>query len=221
MMPRTMATKTQSRTPHGFTLVEVLVALVIMSIMAVMAWQGVDGIVRTRNASQQRLEAALRLNTVIAQWDQDLTSYQDSSSVPAAIDCTGSSVRILRRTPDGLQVVVWTLRPAENNSSNWERWAGPVVTTSGELTDSWLRSQQLQGNEASSLRTLTGLSSWRVYFYQSGTWANCQSSADVATAPSQTASGATSTQRALPPDGVRIILSFASGDLTRDTLLKR
>ena len=217
------ATMRRSRASRGFTLVEVLVALVIMSIMAVMAWQGVDGIVRTRNASQQRLEAALRLNTVIAQWDQDLTSYQDSLSVQRAIDCNGSSVRIVRRTPDGLQVVVWTLRPAENNTSNWERWAGPAVTTSGELSDSWLRSQQLQGNEASSLRTLTGLSSWRVYFYQSGAWSNCQSTTDVTTTPPPTTGGATAptTTRAVPPDGVRIILSFASGDLTRDTLLKR
>ena len=63
---------------RGFTLVEVLVAMVIMAIMAVMAWQGVDGIVRTRNASQQRLATTLRLNTVIAQWDQDLASIQET-----------------------------------------------------------------------------------------------------------------------------------------------
>ena len=31
---------------RGFTLVEVLVALLVLSIMAAMAWQGVDGIVR-------------------------------------------------------------------------------------------------------------------------------------------------------------------------------
>ena len=42
---------------RGFTLVEVLVALVVMSLLAVMAWQGVDGMVRARDASQRRLEA--------------------------------------------------------------------------------------------------------------------------------------------------------------------
>ena len=35
---------------RGFTLVEVLVALLIMAVMATMAWQGVDGIVRARSA---------------------------------------------------------------------------------------------------------------------------------------------------------------------------
>ena len=33
---------------RGFTLVEVLVALLVMAVMAGMAWQGVDGIVRSR-----------------------------------------------------------------------------------------------------------------------------------------------------------------------------
>ena len=195
---------------RGFTLVEVLVAMVIMAIMAVMAWQGVDGIVRTRDASQQRLETTLRLNTVIAQWDQDLASHQDTAgAVREEISCDGASVRITRHTPNGVQLVVWTLRPADNNSFNWERWAGPAVATREELQDSWIRSHQLQGGEPGNLRTLTGLTSWQVYFFRGTSWANCQSSADTAQPL---------------PDGVRVVLSFApgsgvNGDLIRDTLL--
>jgi len=207
--------------PRGFTLVEVLVAMVIMAIMAVMAWQGVDGIVRTRAASQQRLETTLRLNTVIAQWDQDLASIQDTGVIPAALACDGATVRLTRRTPTGIQLVAWTLRPAADNTATWERWAGPAVTTNGELNDSWLRSQQLQGNEPGSLRTLTGLMGWQVYFYQGNAWANCQSTGNVSSP-----SGAASAPKIDLPDGVRVVLSFApgsgvNGDLTRDTLLKR
>uniref|UniRef100_UPI00355A8090 PulJ/GspJ family protein n=1 Tax=Piscinibacter sp. TaxID=1903157 RepID=UPI00355A8090 len=73
---------TRVRGSGGFTLVEVLVAMMIMAILAVMAWQGVDGIVRTRDFSQARLEQTLRLNTVIAQWEQDLASLQDSNTTP-------------------------------------------------------------------------------------------------------------------------------------------
>lgn len=192
----------------GFTLVEVLVAMMVMAIMAVMAWQGVDGIVRTRAASQARLESTLRLNTVIAQWDQDLASIQDSRVVTPPIGCDGSTVRLTRRTPDGLQIVAWSLRPEQDGSSSWVRWAGPVVTTASELQDSYLRSLQLQGNEAGSLRTLTGLTSWQVYSFYENAWANCQSSGNFATLK-----------------GIRVVLSFApgsgvNGDLTRDTLLK-
>ena len=195
--------------PRGFTLVEVLVAMTIMAIMAVMAWQGVDGIVRSRNASQVRLEQTLRLNTVMAQWEQDLASIQINPAGPDALKCDGASVRLTRRTPGGLQVVAWSFRPDDSGGA-WVRWAGPSVTTHSELQDSWLRSLQLQGGEPGSLKTLTGLSGWQVYFYQTNGWANCQS---------------TGNQGALP-SGVRVVLSFVpanglNGDLTRDTLVSQ
>ena len=60
------------RSPRGFTLVEVRVALLIMGVIAAMAWQGVDGMVRSRDISAARLEQQLRLQSVIAQWEADL-----------------------------------------------------------------------------------------------------------------------------------------------------
>jgi general secretion pathway protein J len=127
-------------------------------------------------------------------------------------------------------VVAWSLRPGENGSS-WIRWAGPPVTTTAELQDSWLRSLQLQGDEPGSLRTLSGLNSWRVYFYQGNAWANCQSTGDLAAVASPSAAGSAPTAGGVStipqvqlPSGVRIVLNFApgsgvNGDLTRDTLL--
>ena len=218
----------------GFTLVEVLIALFVMAIMAGMAWRGVDGIVRSRDAAQSRLEQTLRLNTVIAQWEQDLASIQDSSVVPQALSCDGATVRISRRTPTGLQIVAWSLRPDAAGAA-WVRWAGPSVTTSGELQQSWLRSLQLQDNEPGALRALTGLEQWQVYFFQGNAWANCQSTGDVAAvaAPVAPASGASAptpirvTVRQALPKGVRLVLTFGpgigltgpGGDLTRDTQL--
>ena len=64
-----MTTRRSRPRMAGFTLVEVLVAMVVMAIMAGMAWQGVDGIVRARDSSQARLEQTLRLNSVIGQWE--------------------------------------------------------------------------------------------------------------------------------------------------------
>ncbi len=208
----------------GFTLVEVLVAMMVMAIMAGMAWQGVDGIVRARDSSQARLEQTLRLNTVIAQWQQDLASIQDTAVVPLALSCDGASVRLTRRTPTGLQVVAWTLRPSNTApGATWQRWAGPPVTTTGALQDSWLRSLQLQGDEPGVVRTLTGLSQWQVYFYQGNAWSNCQSTGNLAAPPAAGTAGGVVARQALPK-GVRIVLSFAegsgtSGELTRDTVL--
>lgn len=192
---------------RGFTLVEVLVAMVIMAIMALMAWQGVDGIIRARDASQARLERTLRLNTVIAQWDQDLAQVQEEKLVVnKAIVCSGNSVRITRRTPTGLQFVVWSLRPSDDNtSSTLVRWAGPPATTLDALSESF-RDQQSRGPGSSTVEAINGLSSWKVYFFKETAWTNCGSSVDDL------------------PGGVRLVLTFApgsglSGDLTRDTLL--
>ncbi len=211
---------------HGFTLIEVLVAMVVMAIMSLMAWQGVDGIARTRESNQVRLEQVLRLETVIAQWEQDMASIQETSAVPT-LSCDGQSVRIVRRAEGGLQVVAWSLRP-DSHDSVWQRWAGPAVTTTRNLQESWFRTQQFQGGEPGQLRTLAGLESWRVYFNFNGAWANCQSTGDVAlpTAPvaaSAAASGVVAPKVALP-DGVRIVLNFApgsglAGSLVRDTLV--
>ena len=207
----------------GFTLVEVLVAMVVMAIMSLMAWQGVDGIARTRESNQIRLEQMLRLETVIEQWDQDLAALQETTAVPT-LSCDGQSVRLIRRAEGGLQVVAWSLRP-DRQSSVWERWAGPAVTTTRGLQDSWLRTQQFQGNETGQLRALTGIDDWHVYFFQGNAWANCQSSGDVAIAtPVSASSPASGAQRNVLPSGVRVVLAFApgsglAGSLVRDTLI--
>jgi general secretion pathway protein J len=227
----------------GFTLIEVLVAMTVMAVMAMMAWSGIDGIVRARDASQIHLERSLRMNTVIAQWEQDLGAIQQSTAVPA-LRCDGSTVRLTRRTPTGLQVVAWALRPSTTNFT-WWRWASPPATTVGELQESWLRSQQLQGGEAGQLRTIDGLGGWQVYFYQGNAWSNCQSTGDIipAAAPAvpaapAAASGAASGAASAPPtaapitpqialpQGVRIVLTFApgsglDGSIMRDTLVQR
>ena len=110
--------------------------MVVMAIMSLMAWQGVDGIVRARESNQVRLEQTLRLETVIAQWEQDLASLQETTAVPA-LTCDGQSVRLTRRAEGGMQVVAWSLRPDSNATAIWQRWAGPPVTTTdsaaGEL----------------------------------------------------------------------------------------
>ena len=206
------------RPARGFTLVEVLVALVVMAIMSLMAWQGIDGIARTREANQVRLEQALRLETVVSQWELDLASLQESTAVPA-LTCDGQSVRLTRRAEGGLQVVAWSLRPGDNGST-WQRWAGPAVTTTTALQESWLRTQQFQGGEPGQLRALSGLEQWQVYFFQGNAWSNCQSTGNFDAA----ASGVAAPQRQALPAGVRLVLGFLpgsglNGSLVRDSLI--
>jgi len=209
------------RRAQGFTLVEVLVALFVMALLAAMAWQGVDGIARARASGQQRMEQTLRVGTVLMQWEQDLAALHDSVAVPPlAFD--GATLRLTRRAEGGVQMVAWTVR-----ENHWTRWTGPVVTRANELQESWMRSQQLMGNEPGHLDALDGVGSWQLYCYRNNSWSNCQSSNDVAAGGSsgtpKEAGGAPAAARQVLPTGVRMVLNFSGaplqGTLTRDVLL--
>lgn len=199
---------------RGFTLVELLVALLIMAVVAAMAWQGVDSIVRARDISEARLEQTLRLQSVLAQWEADLGQLQDSEVVPA-LQFDGANLRLTRRSPTGLQLVVWSLR-----GGAWTRWASPPATRSNELREHWLRSQQLVGNEPGQLRALSGIGAWQLYFWRGNSWSNAQSTGNVAPRAGIAGLPARNPQQLLP-EGVRLVLSFIegsgqSGTLTRD-----
>jgi general secretion pathway protein J len=179
---------------RGFTLVEVLVALMIMAVLSTMAWQGIDGIVRARDISREQLDRTLRLNTVLAQWEQDLQSLQPTPLTPP-LSFDGATLRIVRQAPGGLQVVAWTLQ-----GTKWRRWAGPVVTRVGDLRQSLERSRNLLGDEAGLLQLLDGVSSVHLEFHRLNAWTNPQSTgADIG--------------------GVRLVLSLGEQRLTRDIVL--
>ncbi len=207
----------------GFTLIEVLVALTIMSTLAVMAWRGVDGIVRSRDISNAQLQRSLLLNTVLAQWEQDLASLQETPVVPT-LSFDGGSLRMIRRAPGGLQVVVWSLRsstvlatPLDGEPLQglvWQRWAGPAVTLRNALQESWLLSQQLQGNEPGHVNVLDGLTQWQIYYFRGNAWTNAQSSGDRAPGTSFVP------LQVELPTGIRMVLEMAPGQLRQGSLTR-
>ena len=194
----------------GFTLIEVLVALLIMSLLAVMGWRGIDSMVRARDIGQAAAERSLLLSSVIGQLEQDLHALQESSEVPG-LSFDGSAMRLTRRSQGGLQLVVWSLREGV-----WRRWAAPPATRQAELQEAWLRSQQLLGSEPQQLRLLEGAAAWQLYFNRDGSWSNAQSSGDLAAAP---AAGASAPQAIRLPSAVRMVIELPEGRLTRDVLL--
>jgi general secretion pathway protein J len=203
----------------GFTLIEVLVSLVILSVMAATAFKGMDSISRAREVAEGKLKRTLRLQSVMTQWDADMASVIDiptlnvgSAQGQRAFLFNGNYLRFARQVPGGVQVVAWSLR-----DGRWERWAGPPVTTVGDLDAQWTQADQLKGTEPGTLTMLKGALQWQLYFCTgvSGSacgWGNAQS-----------ASGGAAAQPSLPI-GVRSVLTLGRGSgfegvAVRDTFL--
>ena len=196
----------------GFTLVEVLVALLIMAVIAGMGWQGVSAMARAREIGLATSERVLRLSALVGQWEQDLAAVYDSPQVPA-LSFDGASLRLVRRLDEGVAVVVWSLREGV-----WRRWASPVTTRQGGLQQAWLASQQLQGAEAGQLRLLDGVREWQVYFWRGQAWTNAQSSGDLqAVVPAGGAAAPVQTVKL--PTGVRLQIDLPEGRIQRDVML--
>jgi general secretion pathway protein J len=189
---------------RGFTLIEVLVALSIMAVLAMLTWRGIDGMARTRSGTEEAVDRNMRLVTILQQWQRDLQTVQQGTGVPA-LAFNGASLRLTRETPEGIQLVTWTLR----GGGLW-RWSSPALTRSTDIQEAWLRSQQPQGDEPGQLRLLEDVSSIQVYFYRNNAWTNAQSSADKVdlAQPDE-----------VLPEGVRLQLGLSSGTLTRDVML--
>ena len=216
------------RTDRGMTLIEVLVALMILSVMATLCWKGLDGILKSREIADGGLKRSLRLQSVMQQWNADLHAVVDTGSVQA-LQFDGAALRMTRQAAGGVQVVVWALR-----SGRWVRWAGEPVTTVGPLKEQWARSYAFQGRESGSLAALKGVSQWQVYFWRgTGPWSNAQSSAGTSTTlPTSVTSGSTgalgaqgnllgqANSREPLPFGVRTVLTLGEGSGFNGSILR-
>ena len=115
-----MLSDTFSERTSGLTLIELLVAISVLGIVAVLGWRGLDSITRTRESLNRELEQARGLQIAFAQWQTDCANAVDAEALdghpPMIID--GSRMTLARRVqaeaqPGALQLVTWRLRDGQ------------------------------------------------------------------------------------------------------------
>ncbi len=194
---------------QGFTLVEVMLALLVLSLLAALSWQGLSTLMRTRSLVQSHIDTAQVRDGSLAQWRID---WQQLWTEPLGVrlpahEWDGQHLVLLRRAPfqsqwedAGIQVVAWVVR-----DGHWWRWASAPTRQQAELTQAWQHAQLwVQQGQASPLaHALTPAMSWQVFYHRGGAWVN-------------PASDATSAQKdpalllqTSAPDAIRLSLNVA------------
>jgi len=211
---------------RGLTLIELLIALALLSMLALLSWRTLDGMTRAQSITQEQLDRWGQWQTALAQWDADLDAALATERV-APIEFDGRVLRITRSDPDqgpgqGLRVVGWSLQadPA-TGALRLARWSSAPLRRASELEQAWQQVAQWSRNPSAQDRLqqvlLTPVESWQLFFHRGGAWSNPQSAEGSANPASDPALNPSANQVGNPaakvlPDGVRLLLNLPAGD---------
>jgi len=192
----------------GFTLIEVLVAIGIMALMALMSWRGLDAMLRTQASLQQRADQVRTLQAGLAQWQTDLNRIAPLQGI-ASWDWDGKVLRLTRedaQAENGVRVVAWTWRQDARRpgGGDWLRWQSAALPTRAAWQEAWQNARTWSQTPTASLRaaeiSIHPLAGWQLFVHLGGAWTHPLSS-------DATSDKATTARL---PDGVRLVLELPS-----------
>jgi general secretion pathway protein J len=150
--------------PRGFTLVELLVAIGILAMVAVLGWRGLDGIVRARSTLTEQMETTRGMQLAFAQMQSDCehAAGQDIMDQRPYVLIDDNSLTLVRlvsteNQPTLLQVVAYRVvdgtltrkeslgtRDLSQLDAMWKAVASDADTTPGVVLQRGVGGMQLQ-----------------------------------------------------------------------------
>ncbi len=125
---------------RGFTLIELLIALGIMAVFALLAYRGLDSVLRLHSGAQAHEQQAQAIDRVITQLEADLHQASSVAVLPPLDGGSTLRLRLSRRVGSDLASVDWLL--ADNALERRATLASGVqiaALLSGVSAIEWLR----------------------------------------------------------------------------------
>jgi general secretion pathway protein J len=201
------------RQERGFTLVELLVAISILAIVAVLGWRGLDGIIRARTTLTNQMETTRGMQLAFAQMQSDCEHIAGRDVLdrrPYLLTGT-DRVTMVREVfaenqPSRLQVVAYRIV-----NGTLVRRETPAVRDLVQLDSLW-QAAISDTDTSGAVTLLTGVAGMQVLTWENRSWRQSTSAATAGSAAPTPAGGAQPQQQQdpntvpLPPTGLQVAL---------------
>lgn len=172
------------KSARGFTLVELLVAITVLAIVAVMGWRGLDGIVRSREQLTKNMEQTRGIQLTFAQMQSDLEQIADKPLLRERQNILAENARLVfvrtvqsENAPSQLQVISYTVLDGVLSRSE-----SPVTRDLVQLDALWQAALGQSGAQA-TVGLQAGVNGMEVRVWEAGGWKQPQNVSTSSTTP--------------------------------------
>jgi general secretion pathway protein J len=121
----------------GFTLIEVLVALVVVSVVGLLAWRGMDAMIRGQESIEGRAKQDAVYFQLVRQFERDCQEILPSSNFDLPVYAVGQkNIWWLRRYDQGNQIN-WVIVGYGTSTYGFRRWVSRPLANKSDMNEMW------------------------------------------------------------------------------------
>jgi prepilin-type N-terminal cleavage/methylation domain-containing protein len=121
----------------GFTLIEVMVALVVIAIVGLMAWRGMDAMIRGQESIEGRAKQDALYFQVVRQFERDCQEIILSSNLDIPVYAAGQKNIWWLRRYDQANQINWAIVGYGISENGLRRWVSRPLTNKPDALGLW------------------------------------------------------------------------------------